>query len=85
MDWTDILGFIAGAFITLAFIPQVWRLYKLKSAREISLSFSMLFLVGGICWLLWGIARHLVPVIMWNAISLVLVSAMLFAKLKYGE
>jgi len=45
----------------------------------------MLFLVGGICWLLWGIARHLVPVIMWNAISLVLVSAMLFAKLKYRE
>ncbi|MCX5992233.1 MAG: PQ-loop domain-containing transporter [Chloroflexi bacterium] len=85
MDWTDILGFIAGAFITLAFIPQVWRLYKLKSAREISLSFSMLFLVGGICWLLWGIERHLVPVIMWNAISLVLVSAMLFAKLKYRE
>ena len=85
MDWTDVLGFIAGAFITLAFIPQVWRLYKLKSAREISLPFSILFLVGGICWLLWGIERHLVPVIMWNAISLVLVGAMLFAKLKYGE
>jgi MtN3 and saliva related transmembrane protein len=85
LDWTDVLGFIAGAFITLAFIPQVWRLYKLKSAREISLPFSILFLVGGICWLLWGIERHLVPVIMWNAISLVLVGAMLFAKLKYGE
>lgn len=85
MDWTDVLGFIAGAFITLAFIPQVWRLYKLKSAREISLPFSILFLVGGICWLLWGIERHLVPVILWNAISLVLVGAMLFAKLKYGE
>lgn len=85
MDWTDVLGFIAGAFITLAFIPQVWRLYKLKSAREISLPFSILFLVGGICWLLWGIEQHLVPVILWNAISLVLVGAMLFAKLKYGE
>jgi MtN3 and saliva related transmembrane protein len=85
LDWTDVLGFIAGAFITLAFIPQVWRLYKLKSSREISLPFSILFLVGGICWLLWGIERHLVPVIMWNAISLVLVGAMLFAKLKYGE
>ena len=85
MAWQEIFGFIGGAVITIAFIPQVWRLYKLKSAREISLPFTLLFLLGGICWLSYGILLSLPPVILSNSITLVLVAAMLFAKLKYSK
>lgn len=58
---------------------------KLKSAQEISLSFTLLLLSGIICWLIYGIYLSLPPVILWNAITLVLVSALLYAKLKYGR
>ncbi len=71
--------------MTLGFIPQVWRLFKLKSAREISLPFTILFLLGTACWLIYGILFGLAPVILWNAISLALGLAMLYAKLKYGS
>lgn len=81
----EILGFIAGALMTVGFMPQVWRLYKLKSAREISLTFTSLFLVGAILWLSYGIVLGLPPVILWNAITLLLGGAMLFAKLRYGR
>lgn len=81
----EILGFIAGALMTVGFVPQVWRLYKLKSAKEISLPFTSLFLVGTVLWLSYGILRGLPPVILWNAITLFLGGAMLFAKLKYGK
>ena len=85
MPLAEWLGFIAGAVITLGFVPQVVSLYRLKSAREISLVFTILFLIGAILWLVYGISFGLVPLILWNSISLVLVSAFLYAKLKYGR
>ena len=81
----ELFGFVGGALITIGFIPQVWRLFKLKSTREISLLFTVLFIVGAACWLSYGILFDLSPVILWNSISLVLVCAMLYAKLKYGR
>lgn len=85
MIWKELLGFIAGALINVGFIPQVWRLFKLKSAREISLPFILLFLVGLACWLAYGILLNLPPVIWWNAIATAMMCAMLYAKLKYGN
>ncbi len=84
MDWKEVLGLVAGALISLALVPQVWRLYQLKSAREISLLFNLLFLAGGVCWLAYGIAKELLSVIIANAVNIGLVCAMLYAKLKYG-
>lgn len=84
MAWQEFLGFIGGGLTTLGFIPQVIRLYKLKSAREISLPFTVLFTAGVLVWMLYGIVLKLPSVILWNAISLILSSAMLYAKLKYG-
>lgn len=85
MVWQEFLGFGGGLFITVGFIPQVWRLFRLKSAREISLPFTSLFLLGTASWLAYGVLRGLAPVILWNVISLGLMSAMLYAKLKYGR
>lgn len=85
MIWEELLGFIAGALMTVGFMPQVWRLYKLKSAHEISLPFTSLFLLGTVCWLAYGVLLNLPPIILWNAITVITGGAMLFAKLKYGK
>ena len=85
MVWKELLGFIGGAFTTIAFIPQVWRLFRLKSAHEISLGFASSFVIGIAFWLSYGISFGLPSVILWNAITLVLGSCMLYAKLKYGR
>jgi len=83
--WQEILGFIAGASITVGFVPQVWRLFKLKSAREISLPFTLLLLLGMSSWLAYGAFLSLLSVIVWNAVSMVLAVAMLYAKLRWGR
>jgi MtN3 and saliva related transmembrane protein len=85
MVWEELLGFIAGALMTSGFVPQVWRLYKLKSAREISIPFTVLFLVGAALWLSYGVLLMLPPVILWNSLLLFLGGAMLYAKIKYGR
>lgn len=85
MDWKELLGFIGGALTTMGFVPQVWRLFRLRSAHEISLPFTVFFLLGIAFWLSYGISLGLLSVIIWNAITFVLGFAMLYAKLRYGK
>jgi len=81
----EVLGLVAGALTTGGFIPQVVRVYRLKSAREISLLFTTLFLVGISFWIVYGIYFGLLSVIIWNAITAILGGLLFFAKLKYGK
>ena len=81
-DW---LGFVAGVLVTCSYIPQLVRLFKLKSAHEISLLFSTLLLAGIIIWLAYGVYFRLAPVILWNTIGAVLAALLIYAKLKYGR
>ncbi len=85
MIYKELLGFIGGALTTIGFIPQIWRLIKLKSAREISLPFTVFYLLGIACWLAYGISLNLLAVIIWNSISLILMCIMLYAKIKYSK
>jgi MtN3 and saliva related transmembrane protein len=85
LDWKELLGFVAGALTTMGFVPQVWRLFRLKSAHEISLPFTVFFLLGIAFWLSYGISLGLPSVIWWNALTFGLGCAMLYAKLKYGK
>jgi MtN3 and saliva related transmembrane protein len=85
LDWQELLGFVGGLLTTAGMVPQVWRLFKLKSAHEISLTFSVLFVIGIAFWLFYGIERGLMSVIVWNGISLALGVGMLYAKLKWGR
>jgi MtN3 and saliva related transmembrane protein len=85
LNWKDLLGIIAGALTTVGFAPQVWRLFRLRSAHEISLPFTIFFLLGIAFWLSYGILGAQQPIIVWNAITFVLGCAMLYAKLRYGK
>jgi len=79
------LGFVAGAFVTCSLIPQLIRVFRLRSAREISTLFTTLLLSGLIIWLAYGVSFRLAPVILWNAVGTILVAILLYAKLKYGR
>ena len=85
MDWKEAIGFAGGLLTTMGLFPQVWRLFKLKSAYEISLAFSILSAIGIAFWLCYGIVEGLPSVIFWNSIALALVCSMLYAKLKWGR
>ncbi len=85
MSLGEALGLIGGALTTSGFVPQVIRVYRLRSAREISLTFTILFTLGIIFWITYGVIFRLPSVILWNAITLALAFGLLLAKLKYGR
>jgi MtN3 and saliva related transmembrane protein len=82
VEW---LGLIAGAITTASFLPQVIRIFRLKSAHEISMTFTILFLIGLSCWIAYGIFLQRLSLIMWNSISSLLALTLIYAKLKYGR
>ena len=85
MDWQQIFGLFAGGLIAVSYIPQIWKLFKLKSAKEISLPFSLLQLCGGLMWLVYGLILSLAAVIITNIVNVTLVCLLLYAKIKYGK
>ena len=85
MSLTEYLGLVAGFLSTVALVPQILRVYRLKSAREISFLYNTSLLLGIILWLVYGILLGLVPIIIWNIIGLVLTCLLLLAKVKYGR
>ena len=85
MYFAEYLGLIAGLLVTCSLIPQIIRVFRLRSAREISAVFTVLLLLGLVLWLVYGIMLTLAPVIIWNAIGAVLAILLLYAKMRYGH
>jgi MtN3 and saliva related transmembrane protein len=77
LDSVTILGLIAGAFTTVAFVPQVIRTWRSKSARDLSLAMVSLNATGVLLWLIYGIFTKSLPLIIANTITFVLVSTVL--------
>jgi MtN3 and saliva related transmembrane protein len=85
LSFGEILGLVAGAITTGSLIPQVIRVYRLKAAREISLMFTVAFIVGDAAWLAYGVIYQLLPIIFWNVLAILLAAALLYGKIKYGQ
>jgi MtN3 and saliva related transmembrane protein len=79
------LGFAAAFCTTAAFVPQLIRVLKLRSAREISLPTFLMFSVGVFLWLLYGLYTRSRPIIASNSVTLVLSLAILVLKLRYDR
>jgi MtN3 and saliva related transmembrane protein len=84
MSLTEILGFLAAVCTTASFVPQVWHILKTRDTRAISLMMYLLFTVGVVLWLVYGIMIGSTPVVAANSITLVLALVILTCKVRWG-
>lgn len=78
------IGFVAGALTTTAFLPQVLQIWRSRSAKDLSLPTFTLFTTGVFLWLVYGLTMVIWPIIIFNSITFILASLILFLKLRYG-
>jgi MtN3 and saliva related transmembrane protein len=83
MDTIVLIGYIAGAFTTLSFVPQVIRAWKLKETRDLSLAMLLLFALGVLLWTLYGVWTGSMPVIAANMVTFILILVLLWMKIEY--
>jgi len=81
---TEYLGFIAGFITTVSFIPQVLRVYRNKSGRDVSLWMVVLLSAGTFLWLIYGVLTHAAPIVAANAVTFSLVVVICVLKLYYA-
>ena len=79
------IGLLAGALTTISFMPQLMRIWRRRSAADISYAALLAFIAGISFWLWYGIGINSLPVILANAITLALNIGILILKLVHHE
>jgi MtN3 and saliva related transmembrane protein len=83
MDMTMGLGLVAGGLTTLSLAPQVRKIWKTKSARDISIKMFAAFCLGVALWLTYGFIKKDWAIILTNSVTLLLGLAIIGLKIKY--
>ncbi len=78
----EVVGLVGATFTTLAFVPQVVKIWKNRSSNGVSLSMYVCMLVGIIIWLAYGILINSIAVIVANILSGILQVVIIFLTLK---
>ncbi|AVP87743.1 Sugar transporter SemiSWEET [Candidatus Phycorickettsia trachydisci] len=79
-DYMEYLGMLAGFCTTVAFVPQLVKVVKTRAAQDISTSMYLIFIIGLILWIIYGVYRASLPIIIANSCTLLFASAILFVK-----
>ena len=81
----DVLGMVAGGLTTISFIPQVLRIVRTRSARDISWGMFAVFASGTSLWFVWGLLQGALPVVLANFVTLVLCIVIMVLKWRYDR
>lgn len=84
MDYVVLIGYLAATLTTVAFLPQLVKTWRQRSAKDVSYAMLLIFSTGVFCWLIYGILIHSLPIIFANSITLILNLLILILKIKFG-
>ncbi len=84
MNPINIISSIAIVCSTLSFLPQVVKAIKTKKTKDISLLMCVIVTIGISSWLIYGLLIGDAPLIIANAIAIVMIVTLLALKIRYG-
>lgn len=84
MTLVTLIGLVAACLTTAAFAPQVLKAWRTRSTRDLSLGMYLVLASGIVLWLVYGLMIGDAPLILANAVTLVLVSIILYCKIRHG-
>lgn len=73
---------IVGSF---AMIPQVYRIFKRKSAKDISISTYSFMFAAGVIWVLYGLNIQSFPIVVTNLIGTLSILGVVAGWVLYGR
>jgi len=83
MDTITIIGLIAVAFTTITLLPQVIKIWKTKSTKDISIGMFTLYCGGVLLWFVYGLLRNDFAINLANSLAFVQALIILTFKAKY--
>tara|TARA_Y100001968_G_C19326648_1_gene702115 strand:- start:404 stop:676 length:273 start_codon:yes stop_codon:yes gene_type:complete len=83
-NYVDLFGFFAALLTTIAFLPQLYKTWQTKSADDVSLIMLILFIIGLICWIIYGLKINSIPILVANIITFIFNFLILILKITYS-
>ena len=84
-NYIDLFGFFAALLTTIAFLPQLYKTWKTKSADDVSLIMLILFITGLIFWIIYGLKIHSIPILVANIVTFIFNFSILILKISYKK
>ncbi len=81
----EIFGYIAAVLTTAAFLPQLIKTLKTKKADDVSLITLIMFIIGVLCWIIYGYKISSIPILIANLITLILNLLILISKIYFSK
>jgi MtN3 and saliva related transmembrane protein len=78
-----LVGYIAASFTTFSLLPQIIRIRRLKEAKDVSLVMPLMVAAGSLLWTVYGFLISSPPVIVANAIALIISIVTVVFAIKY--
>jgi MtN3 and saliva related transmembrane protein len=78
-----IIGLIAAAFTTVALFPQLIKVWKTKSTKDISTGMFALYCSGVFLWFIYGVYIVNMPIMIANSLAFIQAILILTLKAKY--
>ncbi|HEX8618383.1 MAG TPA: SemiSWEET transporter, partial [Thermoanaerobaculia bacterium] len=80
--WTTIIGSVAAFGTTCAWLPQVLKTWKTRSAEDFSWTYLAMFSSGVALWIIYGFLKQDAVIVAANSITLLLVLSVAFVKMR---
>ena len=84
-NYIEILGLLAGACTSIGFFPQLLKIWRSKSAQDISLVMYAVMMIGFAGWITYGFLNQAISVIITNIISFSFALIILGLKTKFDK
>ena len=78
----EFIGLLAAGFSIIGLMPQIYKSYKTKHTRDISLKWLILSMVAHVLWLTYGISNMLLPVMITSSSVSIMTIALILMKIK---
>ena len=78
-------GYLAAFLTTVAFIPQLYKIWATKSSKDISRITLIVFIIGLISWIIYGYFINSIPIMVANIITLILNVSILCLNYVFSE
>ena len=82
--WGETIGYLSGICTMLAFLPQAIKSITTKNVSGLSLSMYVIYCLGLVFWILYGVYLHSFQIMLFNSITLVFNGIILYMIIKSG-
>jgi MtN3 and saliva related transmembrane protein len=79
------IGFVATRFAVSSTVPQISKALRTKKSDDISLRFIVVLIIGLSFWVIYGIGKRDVVLIIGNSIAVILNTILLILKIRYSR